>query len=175
MYLYFLIIIASILSASSYLIRAITNTVPRAFMIGMILLTLGYTLLSIAKTYQVELEYDATREDFKEKRQRFISFLAYFMILLFFIFSYGIKDMTPHRRWYDFFAFLGFGCMTLVHVFRIYQFIPISMIFLIIYYLFAAMNKHNLDFIHIIQTISRVLFAVFYTVALYHNHFFLAT
>lgn len=162
--LHFIAMVAAILTASTYLGRSIVdaNYDTIAFVIGMLILSYGYFALFIASLRKVALPEDEDKEAKKKDRW---SLVGYILLATFYIGSIVIPGITPHIRFYDYFAAAGYGLM-LIKSFVVGFPVLVAVLPLVFYYLFASIQKvrKSHDLLDRLQAVARIMFFVYYSV-----------
>lgn len=162
-----------LLSAVSYLSHMFVAFESVYFVIGMLLISVGYTSLFVVKLLGLlkerkereQKKTDALTEDEGDNPKdgwdvkAALQYFGYGMLFTFFGLIYFKPEFTLHYRFYDAFAAVGYFLMMLT------KYIPLALALfpVVLYYLFGGLHKiHEKGWINKLQLVARSLLLVYY-------------
>jgi hypothetical protein len=168
-----------VMSAIAYLLHIPEARGVDSVIIGLILLSLGYTLLASSKVVSIIIHSkDKDKEHYTDKktdaevlkewtlatkeRKNLLALFGNACLFLFFTLIHFIPGLTFHIRFYDIFAAIGYG---LYVVSKWVKAIPMYVVALplVMYYFFgAAIKFYDHGWISIFQMVARTLLMVYY-------------
>ena len=166
-------IVGYMLSIISYVQRVAMPNKSDIFVLGGILLTVGYSILFISRLTELREITDKEHAQLKnivhKESTNHIEISGYIILFLFFASIHAIPALTERVRIYDMFAALGYFFATVAKLVPtiIPGFVPI--ILLIVYYLLGAFQKlmdWETNTINKIQFVSRCILVFYFGIHL---------